>query len=170
MRGQKSKLRRSGGFTIPEMLVASTISVLVMGVLMMFLMSSLRDRRMIDASIDAANDSDLALNYMAYGVRGSLGLRSAIATSVNIQRFDDGGWELSYSVPSDTAQTNSFIYLPESRTLQFEPGGARVASNVESCTLSADPGSNLSVDITVEVKDGNQTMRRTSSTQIFYRN
>lgn len=157
------------GFTLPEILVASTISVLVMGATMAFLISSLGNWRSIDAAIDAANESDMAISYMTYGVDGRLGLRSAIASTIT-PTLNEDGWDLSYCTTVAPTQTNSFTYSRPNQTLTFNPTGKIIGRNIEDLSMSSPNPAGVEISIRVLARDGNKTAIRRTRTFIHYRN
>lgn len=172
--GIKNKLEAAdnSGFTLPEVLIASAISVMVISMVIGFFVSTLSYWRKISATIDADNEADMALRHITLGGGGRLGLRNAVASSFRLDDEDDG-WHIEYITASDPVQTNLVVFSEADRTLTFEPGSQNIATGVLTAQVSRVPASNpfgLEIKVTIQAQDGSKTATRYSETMVLFRN
>lgn len=157
------------GFTLAEVLIASSISLLVLLGVVTLLVSTLSSWHGVNLRMDADTEANLALSRLVYGVGGRLGLRSARAQDVLLTNADDGSWTLDYITGSAVPQTNSFSYLADDERLVFNPGERTAGRDITAAWADVS-GSSLCVTLRVEKVQGRETVRREIGTKITFRN
>ena len=81
-------MKRNSGFTLAEVLVASSISVLVAASLLTVFMMGRRTWSEASAQVTLQSNARLILNQIARGSRGMFGLREANYSSITVE--EDG--------------------------------------------------------------------------------
>ncbi|MGI5869275.1 MAG: PulJ/GspJ family protein [Kiritimatiellia bacterium] len=165
----KLRCGHDAGFTIPEVLIASAISVSVLLGIVSLLVSTLSSWQGVNLRMDADTEANLAMSRLVYGVGGRLGLRSASALDVLLTNEDDGSWTLNYITGSAVPETNSFSYLAADKRLVFNPGGKTAGEDVSAALVSVASGS-LSVALRVEKEKGRAKVQREIGTKLLFRN
>jgi prepilin-type N-terminal cleavage/methylation domain-containing protein len=97
----KNTRKKPNGFTLTEVLIASAISLTVMGVTLAVYGDLMRSWRGVELRMDADREVNLALSHVVYGMDGRPGLRAASASSVTVTRpwaATRGRWP---TVPAD---------------------------------------------------------------------
>jgi prepilin-type N-terminal cleavage/methylation domain-containing protein len=158
-----------GGFTLPEVLVASAISVLVVAGMIGFFVSTLSYWHKVNLRIDADREVNIAMSRMVYGMEDRFGLRAASALSVQIVAADGGGWTVNYDTGGDSPQTNSFTFSPMARTLVFNPG-SQIAGRDIAAGQVVRTNSTLVISLRVEKEDGRLHASREIATTVYLRN
>jgi len=154
-----------GGFTLTELLVASSISMIVATVALSSYIYVFKTWRNMDGKVTADQDLNIAVSRMIYGVGDRLGLRAASS----VQLSTSGGWQVSYVTGVSTRQTNSFTYSSANQTLVFNPGSRVIARGITSSSAAYLTNS-LSVTLRIDRTEGRLPVRREVGTKIFWRN
>lgn len=158
-----------GGFTIPELLIASGLSVTVMAVAMTIFITLFGNWRSIQRRMEADSDVNIALSRMVYGMDNRLGLRSASRISVAYTPSANG-WTVAYKTGGSIPQDNSFTYSATDKTLIFNPDGKTAGKNIDFATVVKGTVS-LVVTMGVAQVDGVLlNPPRQIGTEIFFRN
>jgi hypothetical protein len=158
----------SGGFTFTEVLLASAVSLTVLGVTLAVYGDLMRAWRGVELRMDADREVNLAMGRMVYGMDGRFGLRAVRSSSVTVTSGADR-WTVAYSTGGSSPQSNSFTWSEASRELVFNPGG-RVAGRDISSAMAALQGAALVVTLRVDRAHGSLAVRREVGTEIFFRN
>lgn len=154
------------GHTITELLVASSLSLMVLTVALAVFSSTSRAWRGIEKRMQADHDVNIAMSRMVYGVGDRHGLRSAAGVTLTTNSV---GWSVSYRTGGTVPQTNSFTYSTSTRNLVFNPGAQIVGRDLSSATVIAGVRS-LVVTLRVDRATGSLNVRRVIGTEISYRN
>ncbi len=140
MKSQSHTNRRRRGFTLPEILIASSIMILLStGVITFYVMlkkSWLKTTVAMTASLKATS----AIEWMVHGKNPVMGLREAIGDTASVTN-SASGWTLYFN-------TNRWVrYSNVSQTLT-ESAGSTLCGNVinSSCTVSY-AGTAISFDV-----------------------
>jgi len=162
---------RCGGFTLPELMVASAVSVLLAAGIIGLFVSTLYYWYEVSFRIKADSDVNIAMNRMVYGMGDRFGLRAASASSngVQIVAVNGGGWTVTYNTGGDTPQTNSFTFSPTARTLVFNPGSQIAGSDIAAAQV-VRTNSTLVISLRVEKVEGRLTASRQIGTTVSLRN
>ena len=162
---------RCGGFTLPEVLVASAISVLVVAGMIGFFVSTLSYWHQVNLRTDADREVNIAMSRMVYGMGDRFGLRAASASSngVQIVAVNGGGWTVNYDTGGASPQTNSFTFSPTARTLVFNPG-SQVAGRDIAWSQVWRTNSTLVISSRVEKVEGRLSASREIGTTVYLRN
>ena len=118
------RLRRSGGFTLVEFMVASAIGLIALTALAAFASYTARSFAAISNYVDLDRSSRNALDYMTKDIRQTLRLNAF--SSNRLDFIDQDGGTLSY------------IYDPVGRTLSRSKGGTNKVLLTECDTLTFD--------------------------------
>jgi Tfp pilus assembly protein FimT len=164
----KHARKKSGGFTLTEVLIASAISLTVLGVTLAVYGDLMRSWRGVELRMDADREVNIAMSRMVYGMDGRFGLRAARSSSVTVTETG-GGWTVAYSTGGTAPQNSSFTWSAASRELVFNPGG-RVAGQNISYATAALQGASLVVTLRVDRVRGPLAVRREVETEVFFRN
>lgn len=157
---------RRNGFTVVELLVASALTLLIVGGAFGVFIQSMRFWRGINCRMEADREANLALSRLVYGVGDRQGLRAA--ATVAVQR-NGGDWTTTYWTASDPPQTNSFTYTADASNLVFNPGGITVAREVSFASVVQDAHV-LVVTVRVDRVEGALHARRELETKVYWRN
>ena len=166
MKGRNNTgFKRKSGFTLTELLVASSISMIVAAAALSSYIYVFKTWRNMDGKITADQDLNIAVSRMIYGVGDRLGLRAASS----VQLSTSGGWQVSYVTGVSTRQTNSFTYSSANQTLVFNPGSRTIARGITSASAAYLTNS-LSVTLRIDRTEGMLPVRREVGTRIYWRN
>jgi Tfp pilus assembly protein FimT len=160
--------KNSGGFTLTEVLIASAISLTVLGVTLAVYGDLMRSWHGVELRMDADREVNLAMSRMVYGMEDRFGLRAARVSSVTVTGGEDG-WTVAYRTGGDAAQTNDFTWSAASRELVFNPGGQIAGRDISFATANLQ-GASLVVTLRVDRAHGTLAVRREVETEIFFRN
>lgn len=160
--------RARNGFTLVELLISSSISVVVLGVALTIFVNYLKSWHSIELRMDADRDVNLAMSHMVYGMGNNFGVRAAAASTVTLTS-SGSGWTLAYQTGGTTPQTNSFTYSVASSNLVFNPG-AQIAGKNLSYALALVGTQAVVVTLRVDRVDGTLNVRRELGTTISWRN
>lgn len=166
----KNTRKKPNGFTLTEVLIASAISLTVMGVTLAVYGDLMRSWRGVELRMDADREVNLALSHVVYGMDGRPGLRAASASSVTVTRTLGGNaWTVAYSTGGSAPQNNSLTWSAATRELVFNPGG-RIAGRDISFASAWVTNNMLSVTMRVDKAHGALQVRREVGTKIYFRN
>ena len=154
------------GFTISELLIASSVSLIVLGVAMGVFINVMRSWHGVELRMQADRDVNMAMSRIVYGMGNRFGLRSA-STATNIA--SGSGWTVSYLTGGTAPQNNSFTYSTVSGNLVFNPGSQIAGQNL-SYAWAQVQGRALVVTLRVDRVDGTLRVRRELGTKISFRN
>jgi len=155
-----------GGFTLTELLVASSVSVTVVTVTLSVYIGIFKSWRAMDQRMQADRDVNLAVSHMIYGVDSRRGLRAAREVTLD---EGNGGWTLTYRTGGAVSQTNSFTYSSAARTLVFNPGAKVIGRDFSLAQVNMQSHA-LSITMRVDRVDGSLQVCREIGTQISWRN
>jgi prepilin-type N-terminal cleavage/methylation domain-containing protein len=164
------QIRRRGcrGFTLTEVLLASSISLMVVAMTTGIFISVFKSWRGIDQRMQADRDVNRAMSRMVYGVGDRRGIRTAATVSI-ATNTPSGGWTLTYGVDMTVPQTNSIVYSPTAKTLVFNPGSQVLANDLSFASINVQLHS-LVVTWRVDRVSGTFRVQREISSQIAWRN
>jgi prepilin-type N-terminal cleavage/methylation domain-containing protein len=133
MNSLRRRFRRSEGFTLTELLVAtSLISLIVLGAVLV----SITQKNMALATtlrMEADHDLNMAISRFVYGSGTRRGIRSASTAS---SALSGRSWTLTYVSGTDTSvQTNNFHYSASQSNITFNPGNLLIAENISSARI-----------------------------------
>jgi len=162
------QLRRlaSGGFTMPELMIAASITVIVMAISLGVFINMFKSWHGIELRMQADRDVNIAMSRMVYGMGDRLGIRSASDVAFT---SNSTGWTLSYPTGGSAPQSNSFAYSTISSNLVFNPGSQIAGKNL-SYALAIVNANSVVVTLRVDTVDGALTARREIGTVIYWRN
>ncbi len=166
MKSQKQIRRRKGGFTLVELMLASTISVIVLAGTIGIYMEIFRTWRTIDQRMQADSDLNIALSRMVYGMGDRRGIRAA--KGVTYTSTDDG-WTLAYGTGVSTVQSNRITYSASAQTLVFNPGELILGRDISSAEVDVQARS-IQVMLQADRCAGSTQVQREIATEIFWRN
>lgn len=157
------------GYTLPEVLVAAALALVVAGTAMGLFISTISSWNGVNLRMGADSDVNIAMSRMVYGMNGRFGLRCAASESVTIIADGSNGWTMQYSTGGDAPQNNSFTYSADDRTLVFNPGAMVVGRNISLATVARqDDG--LVITLRMDKTNGRQDARREIVSAISFRN
>ncbi len=166
---RKKQVRRPGdrGFTLVELLVSSSLSLMLMGVTLAVFVYLLRSWHEVELRMQADSDVNIAMSRIVYGMGDRRGLRCAAGVPTITTGGD--GWTLVYSTGGTPPQTNSFTYSKAARNLVFNPGSQIAGRDLSFAWVGTQPLS-LVVTLRVDRVDGTLNARRELGTTISFRN
>lgn len=103
-----SSQRGREGFTLTEVLIASAISLIIVGGSIGFFVSTFSYWHGVNLRMDADRDVNLAISHMVYGMGDRLGLRAASGPSVRIVSGSGGAWTLNYNTGGGESANQQF--------------------------------------------------------------
>ena len=156
------------GFTLVEVMIATSISLLVVAGMVGLFVSMLKSWQEMTLRLDADSDVNIAMSRMVYGMGNRRGLRSASVGSVQVTS-GAGGWTVQYRTGGAAPQTNSFVYSASADTLVLNPGAVLAGRNISYAWI-ATQGSYLVVTLRVDKVQGSLDARREIGTTIACRN
>lgn len=164
------RMRRRSGFTLTELLIASTLMALVVGGAFAIYLSVQHFWRAVDFRMATDRQINIGMNRLIYGMGTRRGLRSALSGSAMTYTPSASGWTLRYLAGSGVnSQTNFFIYSTTTSNLTFNPGAQLVCENVSLArVLITDP--TLTITLRVDRVRGELHARRELGTAITLRN
>ena len=155
-----------GGFTLTELLIASSVSLTVVTATIAISLGIFKSWHELDGKMQTDHDANFAISHMLYGVDARRGIRSASDVALT---QDTNGWALTYATSGSSPQTNSFTYSAQNKTLVFNPGAVTVGRNISLALLDVQSRS-LVVTLRVDtVKSGIQSSCE-AGTEIAWRN
>ena len=163
---QVCRLGSCSGFTFMEVLIASSISVLVATAALTSYILVFKIWRGIDQRMQADRDVNIAMSRMVYGMDGRLGIRAAAGMTIT---SNGAGWTVSYQTGGSPPQSNSFTYSPTAKNLVFNPGSKIVGKDISSA-LAIVGAQSLVVTLRVDRAAGILKVRREIGTEIGFRN
>lgn len=149
--------RRRCGFTLPEVLIASSVMVLICSGVMSFYVYMQRCLARDTAIMATATDARTAMRKMVYAPDSlHRGLRSATASSVS--SWNSGGdWAVFFN-------TNRWIYYSASAAQLWTDQFGLICDNVPSATSSV---TSTGATIDFAVVEGSGTYRMTNRVRTF---
>lgn len=164
----RQRFVRQRGYTLTEVLLASSVSVTVVAITMGLYIGVFKSWRGMEQRMQADREVNIALSRMVYGMGDRRGLRSA--STVNIgTNSPSGGWTLTYGVALEVPQTNTIAYSPTSRTLLFNPGAQMLGTNISLAQITLQANS-LLVTLRVDRVEGSLRTTRQVGSRIAWRN
>lgn len=157
------------GFTLTEVMVAATLSTMVLLGLITFFSSTYSYWYGVNLRAAADSDVNIAMSRMVYGMGNRFGLRAASVQSVEIIPEDNGGWTLNYDTGGATPQNNSFAYSATDQTILFNPGSLPVGRDIADAQITKDAGM-LNITLRVDKKRGKLEASREIKTTVNFRN
>lgn len=159
--------KRSGGFTLMELLIASMLIGLIVAAAVTV---SITQRNLADATslrMEADHDLNMAISHFVYGS----GLRRGIRSASSATRTSTGrDWTLTYVSGSGTSlQTNQFRFQAAQSNIIFNPGGRIVGQNISSSQVAV-AGTTVTVTMRVDRVLGRHTAFREGGTTLRMRN
>ena len=161
-------------FTMVEVMIASSISMLVMVGLITFFISTYAYWHNVNLRMEADSDANIAMSRMVYGMGDRLGLRTA--KEVNYTEVKKSGkvaeWTLNYVTGGGTPQANSFVYSVVGRSLILKSGAKQqIAGRDIGQATVAISNKILTLELCVEKKEqGKVKASRKIDTKIHFRN
>lgn len=157
-----------GGFTIPEVVVAASISIVIVAGTLGSYITVLQTWRYISMRMLADREVNLAMTRLVYGSEGRRGMRSA--RGVTLDGNKNGNWTVSYSIGTAVPpEENSITYSKSDRTLTFNPGNIILLRNISLAEAEVSERL-LTVKLQVERSRGGRTVRREIETRVTWRN
>jgi len=176
----KAPKKSKAGFTLAELMVASSIAALVSAVgftLLIFFNSAWRG---ISLRLQADRDVNFAMNYLVYGKGSRLGLRCAVQGADFLKLTQNsGGWSLKYQTRVADGQVNTISWSATDQKLRLNPGDHVLGSDISQATmvLSRQPkaGSDSPiimalVTLRVDRVKGRFKARREIASEVYFRN
>lgn len=157
-----------GGFTLVELVISSSVAVVVLAVSLAVFVTCYKSWHGIELRMDADRDVNMAMSHMVYGMGNLYGLRAAAASTVTLTS-SGGGWTLAYQTGGAAPQTNSFTYSAASSNLVFNPG-SQIAGKHLSYALALVGTRSVVVTLRVDRVDGTLNVRRELGTAVIWRN
>ncbi len=162
---------KKGGFTVTEILIATSIMTLVIaGSLSVFLAAN---RSWYDGDIQmrCAREADMVLQKMTYGAVGTNGLRSAVYTNVSVL-ITNSLWTVTYKTP-DGGQYR-FAYDPANRIIQYydlvlSNAAVTIGANITTSSISIVTNG-LNIMVQVALNEGRFRATNVMTTYVRYRN
>lgn len=159
-------LRTCGGFTLAEVLIASSVSMMVMAVAMGVYIGVFKAWRGIEQRMQADRDVNIAMSRIVYGMGDRRGIRAARGVALTSNNVD---WTISYGTGVTTPHSNSITYSAAAKTLVFNPGEQILGRDISSARVYLQPHS-LVVTLRVDRVEGTLQVKREIGTEIFWRN
>jgi prepilin-type N-terminal cleavage/methylation domain-containing protein len=140
------------GFTLTEVMMAISISSLLMSSLAGNILMHGRSYRYNQTSNENIWNSSLTLQRIVYGTGDYWGLRKAGQSGISVQSTGItvngvSGWETTYESPMPGDDPQVLRYDPQAQTLELNQ--QRIASNVVDAYFTVD-GSSVSIGIQAE--------------------
>lgn len=150
------------GFTLPEILIASTLLVFISTGVMSFYVMMRKVWLRSTVNMTASIKGTTAMEYIMHGVGGTnIGLREAIADTVSVTNTTSG-WQIGFN-------TNRWFKYDRTNTRLMESSGRILCDNVitSSCAATYE-----GVTIAFDVVDGTSPYRATNRfyTYVDFRN
>ena len=158
---------RAGGFTLVEMLVALTLSVLVLAGAWSVFLTCLRWWSSSDLFMRVSDANNQVVERLVYGSEGQGGLREADSVTVVT---GTNGWTLTYH-DTRSATNQSYQYNRAQGTLVHSPGGKVIGSNLTFASATTNvtlTGVSLRVDLSQTER--NSCYSNSLSTFVQFRN
>ena len=168
-REKQTGLSGCGGHTLPEVMIAASISLMIAGTAIGLFTSTMSSWNGVKLRLGVDSDVNLAMSRMVYGMGGRFGLRCAASESVAITPDGNGGWTVQYNTGGSGPQTNSFTYSAVDRTLVFNPGSLIVGRNLSLASVVKQDAL-LVVTLRLDKADGARETRREIASSISFRN
>ena len=164
------QIRQRGcrGYTLTEVLLASSISLTVVAITMGIYIGIFKSWRGIEQRMQADRDVNIAMSRMVYGMGDRSGLRTASNVTI-VTNTPSGGWTLTYGTGSEVPQTNSIVYSSTAKTLVFNPGSQLLGRDISAAILNVQAHS-LIVTLRVNRVEGTLQVQREIGSRIFWRN
>ena len=167
---------RRHGFTLSEILVSMAISTIVMTGASITFSMGVHAYRNSAANMDASAQCSTSLFRITRGIGNSCGLRAAIIP-VYTSSSDDGGWDITFKVPSGLAgndtQVNKLRYDKDTKTILFQDGSdgdwSVIGKNISNSTITATKDS-ASFMIQAQSVIGNKTTTNEMRSTVAFRN
>lgn len=155
------------GFTLVEVVIASALSLMVVGITLGLFVSVQGSWREMDLRLGVDQEVNLAMSHMVYGVGDRLGLRCASQAACTAQGGD--AWTLVYQTGGLPPQTNSFTYSAAAKTLVFNPGEQTVCRDLSFAWAGVQSGG-VVVTLRVDRTEGRFRAQRELGTELSFRN
>jgi len=157
---------RKSGFTMTELMVSWTLSVLVLAAAHGIVRTAMRQWYGTELFMRVGDRNSLVLERMVYGSQGAGGLREADGA-----RLVSGtnGWTLTYLDADDA--TNVYVYTRSAGTIIYLPGPLVVCSNVvaaEATTNERNEG--VSLRVSIQQTEGQFSWSNDMDTFVQFRN
>lgn len=165
-RNKQGRRTRCGGFTLTEVLVASSVSLTVLVATLGVYLNVFKSWRGIELRMQADRDVNIAMSRLVYGMGERRGLRAANDITLTT---NSSGWTVTYPAGVSAPQTNSIVYSSTAKTLVLNPGSQTLGRNILFAQVIPQARS-LVVTLRVERVDGALQARRELGTEIFWRN
>lgn len=164
------QIRQGGrrGYTLTEVLLASSISVTVVAITMGLYLGIFKSWRGIEQRMQADRDVNIAMSRLVYGMGDRSGLRTASKVTI-ATNTPSGGWTLTYATGTDVPQTNSVVYSSTAKTLVFNPGSQILGRDISAALINVQANS-LIVTLRVSRVEGTLRVQREIGSRIFWRN
>ncbi|MFT5121505.1 MAG: prepilin-type N-terminal cleavage/methylation domain-containing protein [Kiritimatiellia bacterium] len=156
------KIKRSArGFSLLELLIASTLALIVGSILVSSLFMNMSAQRITQGYNQNTRSANDALQRIVYGFGGNRGLREAAeVTVVN----SSPGWRITF-------EDGSYItYLPGVGRIENQAGIVYVKNVRDSYVRQNLNTVGITIGITVESKNLKRSLLQTVETSIVYRN
>ena len=167
MAGRSHRMQRRSGYTLPEVLIAGFLMVLVIGGTLVLYLLYQRMWRSASLRMESDRLATLAVNRMVYGIGERRGLRMARAGSVLLEPLGDVGWNLIYVTSNN--QTNRFEYRRADREIRMQPGSRLVGEHVDDATAALNPPL-VNIAVRVALREGRFAASSELSTSVRCRN
>lgn len=166
------RVRSRRGFTLTELMLAASISVVVLTASSGVYIYILRSWHGIQQRIDADTDLNMAISRMVYGMNQQKGLRTAQGVSLKTR---NDGWTLWYKAGVGTSASNSITYSQSAQTLVFNPGDLILGRGISQAEIKLPSPAEVNprcLELTLEAdrsKAGLHVAREITTT-IYWRN
>ena len=158
--------RRKAGFTLVEVMVASTIALVILTAALGVLWMSLTQWYRMDLFMRAADDNTQVLQRMVYGSDGKGGLREADGATIV---SDTNGWTLTY-VDADS-RTNAYRYNRGPRTIVYVQRSLVLCSNVVLASATTNAlNDGVTLRVVLRATEGRYSASNDMSTFVQLRN
>lgn len=164
-----------GGFTLFEVVLASSIFVVLALMLASALYLVLRGHGFTLITNDNTNNAGQIMNRIVHGVGTHRPLREAYKDSARVSPSAGGGWTLEYTVKTSD---NWIRYIPNSRTIINNAGrvlgedvvGAGATTNTVVSMLGATMVDSVDLWLSVQGASNGRALTETISTRVQLRN
>lgn len=159
------------GFTLAEIMVASGVLLFVVTGAIAIYISSSWIWNSTTVTVDASQEASKILAKIVYGVGTNMGIRAALASTVNVAPLG-GSWMLGYKVPG--GDSNLFVYYSSAQCIVYSDGRTNEVPVMIGTNVTAFSAINMTNGIALQVsvvkRDGRFVATNTMSTFVNYRN
>lgn len=161
-------MKRNQAFTLTEVMVAASVTTLVLALVSALLIGMLRTWNTNSATQDLSVQSRLLRERLLYGIQGQFGLRHAARGSIvyatNSLQFQDSESSNRFTV---TLQTNQPVRIQDAdgSNVFTTPAGVRLKSSTVTWASNL-----LTMDLTLSLSDGRKVWTQSQQIRAYLLN